>query len=64
MVLGTQSSAVVDVQITKLMEPAGTVKDGCMPSRAHGTTWAYSSYNKRGSSMYGFATVKVKPIYD
>ena len=47
-----------------LMEPSGTIKDDCIPSGAHGTTWVDCSHDKRGSSMYGFATAKVKPIYN
>ena len=64
MVPGTQISAMAGVHLTELMEPAGTLKDGCMPSGAQGTTWAYCLYDERLIHIHGFATAKIKPIHN
>ena len=49
---------------TGLIEPSGTIKDGCTPSGAHGTTWAYCLYDERLIHVHGFATAKIKLIHN
>ena len=62
MVLGTQTSAMADVQWNRWSQLAPSRMAACLvePMAPLG---GYCLLNKRGSSMHGFATVQIKPIY-
>ena len=62
MVLGTQTSAMADVQWNRWSQLVPSRMAACLvePMAPLG---GYCLLNKRGSSMHGFATVQIKPIY-